>query len=144
MSTDSACQRLDGRNTRCCGCTLVDAPGASLRSHSVPLQDVSLAASTYVGPRIGAKPCVISAGSWTTTVSYELKERSTQLFGEGRDDAMLDRLEIEFAKNAVALSGKVSTMSEQQLIATWIAYDPETASASAYKGVVKSLLDERT
>jgi hypothetical protein len=55
---------------------------------------------------------------------------------------MLHRLKIEFAKNAVALSGKVSTMSDQQLIATWIAYDPETASASAYKGVVKSLLDE--
>jgi hypothetical protein len=73
---------------------------------------------------------------------YDLKKNAVPLFGEYADDKLLDKLKIEFQKNAVSMSGNLPKMSNDELLATWVAFDPDFANVETYKGAIKTLLDE--
>jgi hypothetical protein len=78
----------------------------------------------------------------TKVVGDQLKRRSTQLFGEGPEEAFLDNMKTEFQVNAVALVGKVHRMGFEELLGVWAAYDPELANVNTYKATIKTLLDQ--
>jgi hypothetical protein len=72
----------------------------------------------------------------------QIKRNATTLFGESDDDKLLEGLQNEFQRGAVALAGRVPSMTDTQLIAVWHAYDPMYADVTAYKTQVKSVLDQ--
>jgi hypothetical protein len=78
----------------------------------------------------------------TKAVNQALKDNSVRLFGDTAEDVLLDHLKSMFQANAVTLSGEVSSMSDERLIAIWTTYDPQAADVIAYKKVIKQLLDE--
>jgi hypothetical protein len=76
------------------------------------------------------------------TVGQAIKARSTTLFGEAAEDALLDGLKVEFQSNAVVLAGQVGGMTDAQLVSVWLAYDPQSANVITYKGAIKEILAE--
>jgi hypothetical protein len=72
----------------------------------------------------------------------QIKRNATTLFGESDEDQLLEGLQNEFQRGAVALAGRVPSMTDTQLVAVWHAYDPMYADVTAYKTQVKSVLDQ--
>jgi hypothetical protein len=78
----------------------------------------------------------------TKVVGANLKSKSTQLFGEGPDEAFLDAMKTEFQRNAAVLVGQVHKMPRAELFAVWGAYDASFANINTYKASIKELLDQ--
>ena len=74
--------------------------------------------------------------------SDQVKRNAQALFGEADEDLLLENLKNEFQVGAVALAGKVPTMSDTELMSVWFAYDPGVANTTAYKARIKTLLDQ--
>ena len=76
----------------------------------------------------------------TKFIGTEVQNHATTLFGEGAEDQLLDGFKRGFQSDAVTLSGQIPHMSDDELLATWVAYSPERANVTTYKVAIDRLL----
>jgi hypothetical protein len=81
-----------------------------------------------------------AAFTGATKVGNQLmKKEANSLFGETEIDGFALALRNTFQHGAGVVLNGLTRLTDEQLMATWIAYDPQNADESAYRGVLSDL-----
>ena len=75
----------------------------------------------------------------TKIANQVMKSNANSLFGETEIDAFALALRNTFQRGAAAVLDRLTTMTDTELLAAWIAYDPDNADESAYRQVLAEL-----
>src|SRR4051794_2894896 len=75
----------------------------------------------------------------TKLANQVMKSNANALFGETEVDAFALALRNTFQRGAGNILDHLGSMTDQELIAVWTAYDPANADESAYRHVLKEL-----
>jgi hypothetical protein len=77
----------------------------------------------------------------TKIANQVMKSNANALFGETEIDAFALGLRNTFQRGAASILDSVTTLTDEQLIAVWLAYDPENADETAYRKVLGTLFN---
>jgi hypothetical protein len=75
----------------------------------------------------------------TKIANQVMKSNANALFGETEIDAFALALRNTFQRGAGAVLDRLTTMTDDELLAVWTAYDPDNADESAYRHVLGDL-----
>lgn len=75
----------------------------------------------------------------TKVANQVMKSNANALFGETEIEAFAHALRDTFQAGAGAVAGRLTTMTDDELLATWTAYHPQVANETAYRQVLGGL-----